>query len=146
MTYTVQEVAKKMGLTTYTVRFYHDHGLLPYVKRDENNNRVFDDVDLEWVHLITCLRQTGMPLVNIKHYVDLVIAGSGTVPERYQIMLAQQQRTLQEIDELNHHLETINKKVAHYADVLINQKPDSYEPSNVAEAPDKAPDMQIAKA
>lgn len=146
MTYTVQEVAKKMGLTTYTVRFYHDHGLLPYVKRDENNNRVFDDVDLEWVHLITCLRQTGMPLVNIKHYVDLVIAGNDTVPERYQIMLAQQQRTLQEIDELNHHLETINKKVAHYADVLINQKPDSYEPSNVAEAPDKAPDMQTAKA
>lgn len=46
MTYTVQEVAKKMGLTTYTVRYYHDHGLLPYVKRDENNNRVFDDVDL----------------------------------------------------------------------------------------------------
>lgn len=141
MTYTVQEVAKKMNLTTYTVRYYHDHGLLPYVKRDENNNRVFDDVDLEWVHLITCLRQTGMPLDSIKHYFDLVIEGQTTVPERYQIMLAQQQRTLDEIAELNHHLETINKKVAHYADVLINAKPDTYEPSNVAATPDNDPDM-----
>lgn len=145
MTYTVQEVAKKMGLTTYTVRYYHDHGLLPYVKRDENNNRVFDDVDLEWVHLITCLRQTGMPLESIKHYFDLVIEGESTVPELYQIMLAQQQRTLDEIAELNHHLETINKKVAHYADVLINAKPDTYEPSNIAATSDSEPDM-VTKA
>jgi DNA-binding transcriptional MerR regulator len=131
MTYTVQQVAKKMGLTAYTVRFYHDHGLLPFVKRDEHNNRIFDDVDLEWLHLITCLRQTGMPLDNIKHYFDLVQDGSNTVPERYQIMLEQQKRTLDEIAELNRHLATINLKVAHYADVLINDKPDSFVPSNV---------------
>jgi DNA-binding transcriptional MerR regulator len=134
MTYTVQQVAKKMGLTAYTVRFYHDHGLLPFVKRDENNNRIFDDVDLEWLHLITCLRQTGMPLDNIKHYFDLVQEGRDTVPERYQIMLEQQKRTLDEIAELNRHLATINVKVAHYADVLINHKPDSFVPSNVQEA------------
>lgn len=140
MTYTVQEVATKMGLTPYTVRYYHDHGLLPYVKRDENNNRVFDDVDLEWVHLITCLRQTGMPLEQIKHYFDLVIQGEDTVPERYAIMLAQQQRTLTQIAELNQHLATINQKVAHYADVLINQKTDSYVPSNV-----KAPAQPTAE-
>lgn len=85
-----------------------------------------------------------MPLESIKHYFDLVIAGESTVPERYQIMLAQQQRTLDEIAELNHHLETINKKVAHYADVLINAKPDTYEPSNVATAADNTPDT-VAK-
>lgn len=134
MTYTVQQAAQKMGLTTYTVRYYHDHGLLPYVKRDANNNRIFDDVDLEWLHLITCLRQTGMPVDEIQHYFELVIAGSNTIPERYQIMLDQQKRTLNEIAELNHHLETINKKVAHYADIMIHHKPDSFAPSNVANA------------
>ena len=127
MTYSVREVANKTGLTTYTVRYYHDHGLLPFVKRDKNNNRVFDDVDLEWIHLITCLRQTGMSLENIKHYFDLVIEGESTVPERYQIMLD--------------HLETINKKVAHYADILTNKKQDSYEPSNIAK---KAPSDTVS--
>lgn len=146
MTYTVQEVAKKMGLTTYTVRFYHDHGLLPYVKRDENNNRVFDDVDLEWVHLITSLRQTGMPLADIKHYVDLVIQGNDTVPERYLIMLAQQKRVLEDVAELNHQLISISRKVRHYADILINKEPDSYEPSNIADDPDTDPDMAKLKA
>lgn len=132
MTYSVQEVAEKTGLTAYTVRYYHDHGLLPFVKRDKNNNRVFDDVDLEWIHLITCLRHTGMSLKNIKHYFDLVIEGESTVPERYQIMLDQRKQTLNEIDELKTHLETINVKVAHYADILFNKKQDSYEPSNIA--------------
>lgn len=146
MTYSVQEVAEKAGLTTYTVRYYHDHGLLPHVKRDANNNRVFDDVDLEWVHLITCLRKTGMPLKDIKHYFELVTEGEDTVPERYQIMLAQQKRTLAEIAELNDHLATINKKVAHYADILINQKPDSYEPSNVRTSPKHNATAASAKA
>jgi hypothetical protein len=49
-------------------------------------------------------------------------------------MLEQQKRTLDEIAELNRHLATINVKVAHYADVLINHKPDSFVPSNVQEA------------
>jgi DNA-binding transcriptional MerR regulator len=132
MTYTIQEAADKMGLTAYTLRYYDNHGMLPYVKRDENNNRIFDEVDLEWIHIIICMRKTGMPLKKIQHYLQLVVQGEQTVPERYQIMLEQQQRTLAEINELNQHLMTINKKVSHYADILINQKPDTYVPSNIS--------------
>ncbi|MBA1433936.1 MerR family transcriptional regulator [Bombilactobacillus bombi] len=142
MNYSVQQAADKMGLTTYTLRYYDNHGMLPYVKRDENNNRIFDDVDLEWVQIIICLRETGMPLKKIQHYLQLVVQGEQTVPERYQIMLEQQQQTLAEINELNQHLVTINKKVAHYADILINKKPDSYEPSNIA---NKNPQSQPQK-
>lgn len=131
--YTVQQAAKKMGLTSYTVRYYHDHGLLPFVKRDKNNNRVFDDVDLEWLGMINCLRSTGMSLDNIKHYFDLVIEGEETVPERYQIMLQQQQKTLDEIKELQQHLETINFKVDHYSDIMKTHEQDSFEPSNIRE-------------
>ncbi|MQS46104.1 hypothetical protein FHL03_11505 [Lactobacillus salsicarnum] len=86
------------------------------------------------VKLITCLRATGMPLDQIKQYFDLVIQGEDTVPERYQIMLKQQQKTLDEINELQNHLTTINYKVAHYADLLINHQPDSFEPSNIQAA------------
>ncbi|BDR59803.1 MerR family transcriptional regulator [Lactobacillus xylocopicola] len=131
MKYNVQEAADKMGLTTYALRYYDNNGMLPYVKRDENNNRIFDDVDLEWIQIIICLRGTGMPLKKIQYYLQLVTQGEQTVPERYQIMLEQQQQTLREITELNQHLMTINKKVAHYADILINPKPDSYVPSNI---------------
>lgn len=132
-TYSVQQVANKTGLTTYTVRYYHDHGLLPFVKRDKNNNRVFSDSDIEWLEMITCLRSTGMPLDQIKNYTDLVIDGENTVPERYQIMLDQQKRTINEIKDLQQHLATINHKVDHYAEIMENHEPDSFEPSNIRE-------------
>ncbi|VDG18937.1 MerR family transcriptional regulator [Lactiplantibacillus mudanjiangensis] len=134
MSYTIQEVAKQMNISTYSIRYYHDHGMLPFVKRDENNNRIFEDTDLEWLHIIVCLRQTGMPVERIQHYLDLVQEGEQTVPERYDMMKAQQTRTLNEINDLQNHLKTINYKVDHYADILINHKADNFVPSNLAEA------------
>ncbi|AVK63527.1 MerR family transcriptional regulator [Lactobacillus sp. CBA3606] len=134
MSYTIQAVAKKMNVSTYSIRYYHDHGMLPFVKRDENNNRVFDDIDLEWLKIIICLRSTGMPVERIQHYLQLVQQGETTVPERYEMMKTQQDRTLGEINDLQNHLKTINMKVDHYADVLINHKVDSFVPSNTAEA------------
>jgi len=134
LSYTIQEVAKKMAISTYSIRYYHDHGMLPFVKRDANNNRVFEDTDLEWLHLIICLRQTGMPVERIQHYLALVQEGENTVPERYEMMKAQQSRTLDEINDLQNHLKTINIKVDYYADVLIHHKSDSFVPSNIPEA------------
>lgn len=131
MSYTIHEVAQKLGISTYSIRYYHDHGMLPYVQRDENNNRVFNDVDLEWLHIIVCLRGTGMPVERIHHYLDLVQEGDSTVPERYAMMQAQQERTLSEIADLQHHLSTINFKVDHYASIMKNHEPDSFVPSNL---------------
>jgi len=131
LSYSIQEVAKKMNISTYSIRYYHDHGMLPYVKRDANNNRIFEDSDLEWLHLIICFRSTGMPVERIQHYLELVQAGDATIPERYDMMKVQQERTLTEINELQTHLQTINLKVDHYADVLINHKTDDFVPSNI---------------
>ncbi|MGX6428414.1 MerR family transcriptional regulator [Levilactobacillus yonginensis] len=131
MSYTIHEVAQKMGISTYSIRYYHDHGMLPYVQRDENNNRVFNDVDLEWLNIIVCFRKTGMPVERIQHYLDLVQEGECTVAERYEMVKAQQERTLAEIDELKKHLETINYKVDHYAAIVKNHESDFFVPSNI---------------
>ncbi|WP_100487297.1 MerR family transcriptional regulator [Sporolactobacillus pectinivorans] len=129
MTYTIQEVSQKVNVSTYSIRYYDDHGLLPTVKRDENNNRVFDDVDIEWVEIVTCLRATEMPLAKIKHYIELCLEGDKSVPERYRIMVEQQRETMAQAEKVQAHLRLINKKVDHYANVLINNKPDTLMPS-----------------
>jgi DNA-binding transcriptional MerR regulator len=131
MSYTIHEVAQKLGISTYSIRYYHDHGMLPNVKRDANNNRVFNDVDLEGLHIILCLRGTGMPVERIQHYLDLVQQGECTVPERYEMMQAQQERTLREIADLKDHLSTINFKVDHYAEIMKTHQPDSFVPASM---------------
>lgn len=131
MAYSIHEVAEKMGISTYSIRYYHDHGMLPFVERDANNNRVFNDIDLEWLNIIICLRATGMPIERIQHYLDLVQEGDSTVPERYDMMKTQQERTLTELADLQTHLQTINRKVAGYADILATGKPDKFAPNNL---------------
>ncbi|WP_461218491.1 MerR family transcriptional regulator [Lapidilactobacillus salsurivasis] len=134
MSYSIQEVAKKMHITSYSIRYYHDQGMLPFVQRDANNNRVFNEIDLEWLQIIVCLRATGMPIAEIQHYLRLVQAGVETVPERYQLMKTQQARTQAEIRELQQHLQLIDRKVAHYAEILADPQPDSIVPANLAAA------------
>lgn len=130
MTYTIQEVSKKVNVSTYSIRYYNDHGLLPTVTRDENNNRVFNDVDIEWIEIVACLRATGMTLAKIKHYIELCLKGEQTTRERYRIMVEQQRETMAQAEKIQAHLRLITKKVDHYANVLINQKPDTLMPSN----------------
>ncbi|GEO75058.1 transcriptional regulator [Levilactobacillus namurensis DSM 19117] len=128
MSYSIHQVADLLGISTYRIRYYHDHGMLPYVKRDAHNNRIFDDSDIDWLRIIICLRATGMPVERICHYLDLVQEGDATIPERYQMMKAQQDRTLSEIQDLQDHLTTINCKVDGYAEILATGAPDKFAP------------------
>lgn len=133
MSYTIQEVSQKVNVSTYSIRYYDDHGLLPSVKRDKNNNRIFDDVDMEWIEIVACLRATGMSLAKIKHYVELCLEGDQTVPERYRIMVEQQQETMAQAEKIQAHLRLINKKVNHYVRVLLEKKPDTLMPNKQSE-------------
>lgn len=124
MEYSIQEAAKKVNLTTYTLRYYQRTGILPAIKRDTNGNRLFCDNDIEWINIIRCLRNTGMPISIIKHYVDLYLKGDETISSRRQIMFGQQQSIERKIAELQGYLEVIRGKVEHYNALISDQQSD----------------------
>ncbi|MDU6576492.1 MAG: MerR family transcriptional regulator [Enterococcus raffinosus] len=78
MGYKISEISKKTGLSAYTLRFYDQKGLLPFVARDENGRRHFKDEDLEFLSIITCLKDTGMQLSEIKQFVEWSMNGDPT--------------------------------------------------------------------
>ncbi len=114
MAYTIKEVSNKVNLSAYTLRYYEKEGLLPYVQRNKHGNRLFGDEDIEWIGLICCLRDTGMPVAEIKRYVDLCMKGDETVQTRRQIILNQKAFIEKQIEEMQVHLQKINKKLAYY--------------------------------
>lgn len=120
MSYSIQETAKKVNMTIYTLRYYENAGILPTVERDVHGNRLFSDDDIEWINLIRCLRKAGMPISMIKHYVDLYLEGNGTLQGRKQIMVDQKQKVEQKLEEFNQYLELINRKIEHY-NLLLNE-------------------------
>ena len=140
MSYTISEAAQKTGLPPSTIRFYDKEGLLPNIKR-KNGIRVFEDMDLRLMGLLTCLKNTGMPIKRIRDYVELTSKGDETLQERYEIIKAQRQFVLDQIEQLQYYLEELdfkdwyyNKALAAGSESAINL--DDYEKETGKKAPD----------
>ena len=140
MSYTISEAAEKTGLPPSTIRFYDKEGLLPNIKR-KNGIRVFEDMDLRLMGLLTCLKNTGMPIKRIRDYVELTSKGDDTLQERYEIIKAQRQFVLDQIEQLQYYLEELdfkdwyyNKALAAGSESTINL--DDYEKETGKKAPD----------
>ena len=140
MSYTISEAAQKTGLPPSTIRYYDKEGLLPNINR-KNGIRVFEDMDLRLMGLLTCLKNTGMPIKRIRDYVELTSKGDDTLQERYEIIKAQRQFVLDQIEQLQYYLEELdfkdwyyNKALAAGSESAINL--DDYEKETGKKAPD----------
>lgn len=64
----IQELAKKTGLTVYTIRFYEKEGLFDsrHVRREKNNYRNYSEVAIERLKLIKKFQGVGCSLAELK--------------------------------------------------------------------------------
>lgn len=83
--YTMMQVCREVGITYQTLKFYCNEGLIPNVKRDKNNRRIFDEKDIKWSNDLTCLKRCGMSIQEMKEYLDLCLQGASTIPLRKEL-------------------------------------------------------------
>ena len=114
MGYSIGQVAKKTNLSTYTLRYYEKEGLLPFVKKNSSGLRVFSDNDLNWLSMIECLKETGMPLKGIKQYLDWFVEGDSTLVKRLDMFKQQKIRIEEQIAMLQKNMNRINYKIELY--------------------------------
>ncbi|MBW1606066.1 MerR family transcriptional regulator [Lactobacillus sp. Sy-1] len=119
---TVKKVAQQLQISEYTVRYYTNLGLVPNVKRNAQNERIFDESSLEWLRGCKMLRSTGMSIKQIKRYVDLCKVGIESVDERYAIMKNEQQRAIQRLKDAEQNLQFVNAKVNVYEQAIHNHE------------------------
>lgn len=118
--YTVKEVAQKINLTEHTIRFYTDKGLVPNVQRDKYNNRLFDEASLSWLIRVKYLKDCGMSIKDIKHFVDLYLEGDSSILLRYEIILKYKEIAQEQLAEATRRVEFMEKKAKRYHNI-INQ-------------------------
>ena len=80
--YTMKDVCTMTGLPYETLRFYCNEGLLPNVRRDKNNYRIFSERDLNWLQGLLCLKRCGMSLKDMKRYMAFCLKGQESIPAR----------------------------------------------------------------
>ena len=123
MIYTMMQACQETGMTYQALKFYCNEGLIPNVKRDKNNRRIFDERDVAWLGSLTCLKKCGMSIQEIKDYLALCLQGESTIPQRKE-MLAQKQAALRAtIRELQDSIAFIDWKQGFYDEVLAGTRP-----------------------
>lgn len=116
--YSMKETCLKVGMSYETLKFYCNQGLIPNVKRDKNNYRVFDDNNVAWITSLSCLKNCGMSISEMKEYLALCLKGESTIPERQEILKAKKQSLLEKQKEIQDSINYINWKQGFYNDVL----------------------------
>ncbi|MBD3780882.1 MAG: MerR family transcriptional regulator [Micrococcales bacterium] len=114
-TFTIAEASAATGLSAHTLRYYERDGLLlDAVERDASGHRRYTERDLGWLHLLTRLRATGMPIRELREYVALVRRGDGTEPERLALLVAHRDAVRAELAAAAEHLAIIEMKIGMY--------------------------------
>ncbi len=118
MRYSIGQAAKISGLTAHTLRFYEKEGLLPFVQKTSSGLRVFSDNDIGWLEMIECLKGVGMPLKDIKQYIDWFREGDSTLPQRLEMFEQQRERLEAQMAQLQKYMNKINYKIGLYAEAV----------------------------
>lgn len=116
--YTMKQACEKTGMHYETLKFYCNEGLIPNVKRDKTNRRVFDAHDIAWIKSLTCLKKCGMSLKEMKEYLALCLQGQSSIPKRKVILEQKRKDLLLSMQELQDSIDYMDWKQTFYDDVM----------------------------
>ena len=114
MVYTVGEMAKMLGVSASTLRYYDKEGLLPFVERSFGGIRMFRDSDIEWLQVIGCMKKAGMSIRDIKQYIEMALQGDETIGLRLDMFRRQREALKAQMEELRHAMEMVEYKCWYY--------------------------------
>ncbi len=113
----VRDAADQTGVSVYTLHYYEREGLLRTV-RTQSGHRRYAENDLGWIRILTCLRQTGMPIRKMREFAELVRQDQSNIPERIRMLEAHRADVLDHIAELGRNLKHVEGKIRHYRQAL----------------------------
>ena len=119
--YSMKQACEKTGLTYDTLKFYCNEGLVPNVKRAPNNYRIFDDNDISWINSLSCLKNCGMSIQEMKEFMELCLAGKSSIPRRQEVLAVKLTQLRDKMQQLQTSIDYIHKKQQFYNDVLAGK-------------------------
>lgn len=102
------------GVTAHTLRYYERAQLIRPVARNSGNQRRYSESDVEWVKFLLRLRETGMPIAQMRQYAALRARGPATTASRLRLLEAHQAGLREQIAKLRTHEQALTEKIATY--------------------------------
>ena len=111
---TIQEVASNYDLSKDTLRYYEKEGLIGPVAKGKNNQREYQEENLNQIEFIKCMRSINMPIAKLKTYMNLYAQGPSTLDSRKEILENQLDAINIQLDDLKKAKERLLKKIELY--------------------------------
>jgi DNA-binding transcriptional MerR regulator len=125
---TVAEMTAATGVSAHTLRYYEKAGLIEPVLRNAGNQRRYSKADVEWLRFLRRLRETDMPIAQIRQYAALRAKGALTTAARMSLLEEHQAQLREQIVLLRRHEQAIAAKISTYRADLADQPSDVDQP------------------
>jgi DNA-binding transcriptional MerR regulator len=109
----IRTMADRVGVSPHALRYYERVGLIE-VDRDSAGHRVYNAAAVRRVVFLTRMRVSGMPISDLRHYIELADAGDDTIPERLDLLLEHRDTLRAQIKQLQLSLAATEFKIANY--------------------------------
>ena len=107
MSYTVKKLAQLSGVSSRTLRFYDEIGLLKPSYYGENNYRYYEEEQLLMLQQILFFRELGFPLSDIQRTIN------GDDFNRIAALISHKNVLRQDLERTQNLIKTIDKTIAH---------------------------------
>lgn len=113
--YTPAQVAERTGLSQDTLRYYEREQLIGPVDRTSGGHRQYSDGDLAWIGIITCLRDAGLGIAELRRFTEL-LRMERDPGDKVAFLRARRQELQDQRRRLSAALVVLDEKIAHYSD------------------------------
>ncbi|MDI9611287.1 MAG: MerR family transcriptional regulator [Archaeoglobales archaeon] len=117
-TYTISELAREFDISTRTIRYYEELGLLS-PERTSGNQRIFTKRDKTRLKLIIRGKRLGFSLNEIKEMIEMYDVAGET--EQIKLTLKYGEKKLKEIEEKIKELEMLREDMLSIREILIKR-------------------------
>jgi DNA-binding transcriptional MerR regulator len=114
------QAAEQSGFSLDTLRYYERIGLLDVIERTPSGHRRFDSDDLEWLGVLRCLRDTGMPIARMRRYAELSRDGQATMAERLRLLTEHDRQVQERIALLHAQRQHLEEKIHWYRTAMAD--------------------------
>ncbi|MDY0828109.1 MerR family transcriptional regulator [Microbacterium sp. BG28] len=113
-TFTMGETTAATGLTADTLRYYEDESIIGPFARDHRNHRVFSDKDIAWIHVVTCMKDAGLGIDELRTFADL-LHGTHAAPDPVGFLRERRAALEERRQVLARAIAVMDEKIAHFA-------------------------------
>jgi DNA-binding transcriptional MerR regulator len=114
-TYTPAEASSHTGLSLDTLRYYEREGLIGPVGRTAGGRRAFTDDDLTWVGVVTCMRDAGLGIDDLRQFTALLRSDTDAA-DRVEFLRTRRRQLRERAKSIEAALGVLDEKIAHYSD------------------------------